>query len=332
VLEARFPGLDARSPTAAGVLARTVGKSVYELWLEQRRLAEELLPDTAEDWLERHVSLRGMSRIPASAATGIVRLTGTAGIPVPSAIALRGPSGAQYSTTTGGTIDGGGVLDVEVLAADAGTAGNAAAGVVLDLVSPVPGLSPQVATVQAPGLTGGRATETDDALRARLLALIREPPRGGAASDYEAWALEAGGIGYVAVQPNGMGPGTVGVVVALEGPAEAEAGDLARVEALIEDRRPVTASVYVLAAALLPVPLTIALTPDTVQVRSAVQAALQIFFRREARIGGLMPLSRISEAISSAGGEYSHEILSPAGAVTPEAAELPVLGPVSWSL
>ena len=69
---------------------------------------------------------------------------------------------------------------------------------------------------QGAGLTGGRATEADEALRARLLARIREPPRGGAASDYDFWARQVAGIGYVSVEPNGMGLGTVRVVVALE--------------------------------------------------------------------------------------------------------------------
>lgn len=332
-IEAQFPEIDARSSnTAGGVLARTVAKSTYEVWLEQRRLADELLPDTASDWLERHASIWGLTRLAASAASGTVRLAGSAGVVVPAGVALRGPTGARYTTTTGGTIDVGGTLDVEVLADDPGTAGNAAAATVLDLVSPIAGLTAQTATVQADGITGGRPTETDEALRTRLVARIRKPPAGGAPHDYEAWAREAVGIEYVSVRPNGMGAGTVVVAVALEGPAVAQAGDIARVEDSIEAQRPVTAQVYVVAATLLPVPLAIALSPDTVQVRSAVQVALQIFFRDEAAIGEGIPLSRISEAISSAGGEYSHRILSPIADVVPALSELPVLGAVTWSV
>lgn len=332
-IEAQFPEIDARSSnTAGGVLARTVAKSTYEVWLEQRRLADELLPDTASDWLERHASIRGVTRLVASAASGTVRLAGSAGVVVPAGVALRGPTGARYTTTTGGTIGVGGTLDVEALADDPGTAGNAVATAVLDLVSPIAGLTAQTATVQADGITGGRSTETDEALRARLLALIRKPPAGGAQHDYEAWAREAVGIGYVAVRPNGWGIGTVVVIVALEGPAVAQAGDIARVEDSIEAQRPVTAAVSVVAATLLPVPLTIALSPDTVQARDAVQVALQIFFRDEAAIGEGIPLSRISEAISSAAGEYSHRIVSPTVDPAPGIAELPVLGAVTWSV
>lgn len=332
-IEARFPAIDARSShTAGGVLARTIAKSTYEVWLEQRRLADELLPDTASDWLERHAVVWGVARLAASAATGTVRVSGASGTAVPAGIALRGPGGARYSTTTGGAIGAGGTLDVEVLADDAGTAGNATAATVLDLVSPIAGLSPQTAVVQAGGITGGRATETDEALRTRLLARIRRPPAGGTAHDYEAWAREAVGIGYVSVRPGGMGAGTVVVTVALEGPAVAQAGDIARVEAAIALERPVTAAVTVIAATLAPVALTIAVSPDTLQVRSAVLTALGIFFEREARIGEVLPLSRISEAISSAGGEYSHRIISPAGDVTPAVSALPVLGTVTWSV
>ncbi|MBW6402090.1 baseplate J/gp47 family protein [Roseomonas sp. HJA6] len=330
VIEAQFPGIDARTSTsAAGVLARAIAMSVYEVWLHQRRLADEMLPDTAADWLERLASIWGVPRNAATAATGLVQFSGAAGLVVPSGVQARGPTGARYTTTAGGPIAGDGTLIVAARADDTGTAGYAAAGTVLDLVSPIGGLTAQTATVQAPGLTGGRATDSDEVLRARLLAQIREPSRGGAAADYDKWARAVAGIGYVSVEAGGLG--TVRVIVALDGPAAAQPGDVTNVTASIEAARPVTAAVTVLAATLLPVALTVAVTPDTQAVRTAVQGALTIFFATDARIGQAIPLSRISEAISAASGEYSHRIVSPTSTVTPSSTQLPVLGTITWS-
>ncbi len=333
VIEAQFPDIDARSSnTAAGVLARSIAQSVYEVWLYQRRLADEMLPDTAVDWLERLASIWGVPRNPATAATGTVRFIGTVGLVVPSGVQARGATGVRVTTTAGGTIGSAGTLYVSARADDTGTASNLATGTVLDLVSPIAGLSAQTITVQAPGLSGGHAADMDEVLRARLLARIRRPPQGGAEDDYDTWARAVAGVGYVSIKANGLGAGTVQVVIALDGPAAAQPGDVANVAASIEMQRPVTASVTVVAATLLPVPMTIAIVPDTLAVRGAVRTALQIFFAGEARIGQAIPLSRLSEAISAATGEYSHHIISPASAVAPGPTELPVLGVVNWSV
>lgn len=331
VIEARLPGLNPRSEnTVEGILVRGWVMAVYALWLHHQRLAAELLPDTAEDWLERHASIWNITRLPATRSSGLARVEGAEDLAVPAEIVLRSPSGILFTSEAGGTIDGG-VLDLPLFADDPGSAGNLPAGTVLQLVSPVLGLTQQSAVVQAPGLTGGQDEEELEALRARLLQRIREPPAGGSRSDYDAWARRATGVAYVAVKPLWMGAGTVGVIVAMEGATAALPGDIDRVGAEIEVVRPVTANVFVVAATLLPSPFTIRLSPDTTATRAAVQAALQQHFLREAQIGVEMPLSRISEAISAAAGEYSHEILSPTGPIEPDETELPVLGAITWS-
>ncbi|MBR0643979.1 baseplate J/gp47 family protein [Plastoroseomonas hellenica] len=331
VAEALMPGTDARSDdTFLGVMAKMLGMGIYDVHLYQQRLAEELLPDTAQDWLERHASIWGVPRLQASRASGNVILAGTAGVVLPSGLALRDSTGALYTTTAGGTITASNIT-LPVLADVTGAAANLAAGTVLDLVSPFVGLNPQQAAVLAPGLSGGRARESDEALRGRLLARIRQRAQGGTAENYEEWARRANGVAYVAVHSQWMGAGTVGVLIAMEGPAPAEPGDVARAQAAIEAERPLCATVTVAPAQLVPVPLTIRLDPDTVATRASVTAAATAYFRTEAEIGGLLPLSRISEAISSAAGEYSHELLAPVAAIIPSPAELPVLGDITWA-
>lgn len=328
--ERLLPGIDARSEYAlAGVIARVQGLSTYDLWLHQRALADELLPDTAVDWLERHASLWGITRNAAEAAAGTVQVAGVNGTPVPGGISLRSATGALYTTQASATIAAG-VASLSVLADEAGAAGNLAASATLDLVSPIAGLSAQTATVEAAGLTGGQDEEDDQSLRSRLLARIRKPPAGGAARDYEAWAKEVAGVAYVSVVGGWQGAGTVGIIIAMTGPVAATAGDVANVLAVIDPARPVTAQPTVVAATLLPVALSIRVSPDSALTRAAIAANLAAFFVAEAAIGGAIPLSRISEAISAAGGEYSHEITSPTVAVTPAAYQLPVLGAITW--
>ena len=59
-------------------------------------------------------------------------------------------------------------------------------------------------------LTGGTDTETDEQLRARILHRIQNPPMGGAAADYVAWALAVPGVTRAWAAPE-QGVGTITV-------------------------------------------------------------------------------------------------------------------------
>jgi uncharacterized phage protein gp47/JayE len=324
---------DARSEnTVLGVLARVFAMSQFDLWLYQRRLAEDLMPDTAlAEALERHADVWGVTRLPASAAVGGVTLTGTDGTVIPSGTEFRAAAGQVFAATAAGTVASG-TVTVPVQAAEPGAAGNQTAGAVLQLVSPIAGVLPQSGVVAAGDIIGGADIETDEALRARLLARIRQPPAGGAAHDYEAWARAAlPDVVHVAVYGNWAGLGTVGVVVGMRGPRAPTSPEIAAIGAYIAPLRPVTADVAVIAAVPFPVDITLALSPDTVQTRAAVEAALATFFANDARIGRDLPVSRISEAISSAAGEYSHVLSVPAADLAMDDTELPILGDVTFS-
>jgi uncharacterized phage protein gp47/JayE len=324
--------VDARSPnTVLGVLARVFAMSAFDLWLYQRRLAEDLMPDTAlAEALERHADVWGVTRLPATAAAGTVTVTGTNGTTIPAGTEFRAAAGQVFATTAAGTIASG-TASLPVQATTPGAAGNQVVGAVLQLVAPVAGVLPQSGVVATGGITGGADIEADEALRTRLLARIRQPPAGGAAHDYEAWARAAlPDVQHVAVYGNWAGLGTVGVVVGMRGPRAPTSPEIASIGAYIAPLRPITADVQVLAAVPVAVNITLALTPDTVQTRAAVNAALATFFANDARIGQDLPVSRISEAISSAAGEYSHVITVPAADLPMADTELPVLGTVTF--
>ena len=122
----------------------------------------------------------------------------------------------------------------------AGVAGNLPIGPSLTFVSPVAGVT-GTATVGAGGLLNGAEAEADVDLRSRLLARIRQPAQGGAASDYLTWALEVSGISRAWVYPQELGAGTVTVRVvsdAAVGGLIPGAAKIAEVQAWINARRP----------------------------------------------------------------------------------------------
>lgn len=314
--------------------ARTDALGLYGTHLHLRWWGDQYMPDTAEaEQLVRHASIWGVYRRPATKAVGYAVFTGTPGLALPIGLQLRTPGGALVETSEADVVGAGGSVTLALVATEGGPAANTAGDTTLPIVTALAGLDPQAAVLDADGLTGGTAEELDDSLLERLLAVIREPGHGGADFDYPNWVRAAFAASKVKPIANWVGPGSVGVVVAMGtalAPAEPSPAEVAAIAAHLEGLRPVTAEVHVLSYLPLVVPFTLAITPDTLANRAAAQAALADHFAREAQIGTGMPLSRISEAISAANGEYAHRIEIPAAAITPAPRELPLLGDVTW--
>ncbi len=303
---------DASSPnTVLGATARIVGMSAFGLYLYQSYLADELWPDTAQDNLDRIAGIWGLTRIPAAAASGSVSVTGTVNAALPGAIALADASGNGYTTGAGATLSGG-AATLTVSANTAGAQGNLAAGTVLTVVSGLAALSPQTATVLAPGFSGGAPVESNAALQLRVLARIRQRGRGGSVADYQQWAEAASAaVAYTGVVPDWAGPGSVGVFLAGAGPSVLTSAEVSTVDAALQTQRPVTAKVYTSAAAIEPLNATVHLNPDTVANRAAATAAFGAWIAADATIGGTLYMSRLDAALAAADGEFSHERTAP---------------------
>lgn len=292
-------------------------------------VAEQILPDTAgAESLDRHGSIWGVVRKAASKAVGTVTLTTTVGAAVPSGAELVHASGLTFVVTAGVTATGTSTA-VATEATAAGAAGNLAAGEPLTLISPIVG----VQSVGASGtLAGGADVESDDALRARILDRIRQPPHGGADFDYRAWALEVAGVTRAWVLPQHFGVGTVGITFVMDDRADIvpTAGDVSLVQAHIDEVRPVTADAQVFAPGTLAVDLTVEVSPDTPEVRAAIEAEVDDFLRREAAPGGTIYLSRLREAVSQAAGETHHEMTAPTANIVLPAGTIAILGTITW--
>lgn len=325
-----FSRLPRRSVLEA--LARMLAGASHLLHGHLDWTSRQAMVDTAEaEHLNRHASIYGINRKAAEFATGSVALTGNDGAAVSAGTLLQRADGVRYLTLTDVEISSGGAT-VDIQAELAGAAANEDAEVELFLVSPVSGVS-STATILAGGLASGADEEDDEALRARVLQRIREKPQGGAAHDYEAWTLEVAGITRAWILPGWIGVGTVGVTFVKDAdpstifPAEQ---DLQDVRDHLEPLRPVTADVVVFAPTAKLLQPTIALAPNSIAARDAVEAAIVALLQREAEPGGTLHLSRLSEAISLAAGESSHVLVAPVADVVSQPHELLVLDSITW--
>ena len=239
----------------------------------------------------------------------------------------------EFMTDAEATISGG-VASVAVTAVVAGTNSNTAASSAANLVTPIAGVN-SAATVNSGGLANGTDTETDDALRIRLLDRIQQPPHGGADFDYTKWALEVAGVTRAWVYAQELGLGTVSVRFVVDDHESSIIPDstkVTEVQDYIDALRPVTAAVTVVAPVAVPLDLTITgLSPATSTVQAAVTAELTDLLRREAEPGGTILISHIREAISVAAGEVDHALTTPSADVTHSTGEIAILGTITWA-
>lgn len=334
---ARFPGADTRTRRSPlDVFSRVIGYTHHTIYGFAAWLSKQLLADTAEtDWLVRHGEIHGITRKPSSYATGVLVVTGTEGAQIPDGAMWQRTDGTQYQTDAAVTIDGGGTAEVVVTSMLPGLAGNAVAATPVNIVSPVAAIV-STAVVGSLGIAGGADSESDDSLRARVLARIQWPPHGGSRDDYVAWALSIPGVTRAWTFPLGNGPGTVIVRIMMDDTYSdgiPHSGDVATVQAYIDrqDVRPVQSTVTVAAPVAVPLSFTITIYPDTPTVRQAVEDELRDLIRREAVPAGTLLISHIREAVSVAAGEYDHSIISPTTSQTVTSAQINTFGSITWT-
>ncbi len=332
-IEARLPGADSSlKHSVLGVIAAVHAGAMHGVYGYLDWQARQLLPDTADsEMLERHASIWGVSRKPATLATGAALASGLDGSVVPAGTRLQRAGGLEYAVQTEVVISGG-TATLQLAATSAGGASATPAGTKLTLVSPIAGVQAE-AVVIAPGLGGAADPESDEALRARLLARLRQAPEGGARHDYVAWTLAVPEVTRCWIFPGWAGAGTVGVAFMMDGredPVPMPA-DVAAVEAALVPVAPVTADLVVFAPAVEAIDFEITgLTPDDASVRDAVVAELRDLLFRTSQPGGTVLISQIREAISLAAGESDHVLVSPVANVVTAPGALAVLGTIDW--
>jgi len=303
------------------------------LYLFLEWLSRNLLPDTADtEWLDRHADIwLEEGRKPASFASGTVTVTGSDGSAVPTGARLVAGDD-EFEVTAGATVSAGQAV-LAVQAVEPG-AKNLDEGTTLELVEAVQGIDSD-ATVDVPGFAGGAEQETDDDLRARVIARIQQPPHGGAAHDFVAWALQMPGVTRAWTFPLEMGVGTVTVRFVMDDGDTVgipDAADLALVKAHIDGLRPVAVVDFFVEA---PVPVAMDITisnlaSDTPETRGAIDASLRKMLRNRSKPGQTIYRAWMAEAISIAAGEDHHD-LTAANIVPANDGEMVVMGTITYA-
>jgi uncharacterized phage protein gp47/JayE len=265
------------------------------------------------EFLDGWLATYGLVRKPAVAAAGLVQGTGVADAVLSAGVLLQASNGQTYRVTTSITVPVGGVVQAQVLAVIPGVAGELGAAATLSLISPVTGIDSPFSTTA--GISGGADSETDDQAIYRLQQRLSNEPMGGSPADYARWALEVPGITRAWGVRNPSGATTAGVIIMADANTNGLATSIQQgaVYTYITDpKRGPPDELFVIIPTLVPVNITVHLTPDSAAIRAAVMAALQDVFYREGLPGGSIPQSHIVEAISTTVGEYNHTISSPA--------------------
>jgi uncharacterized phage protein gp47/JayE len=333
-IESRLPSSDARLRRSnLNVIARIHSGVTHGLYGFLEWMSKQLLPDTSEvEFLDRQSSIWNITRKAATKATGSITFTGTNTTVIPVNTTVQRSDGVEFITDVEATITGG-VASVAVTAVVAGIDSNTDELSKVSLVTPIAGVNSSVA-IDSGGIANGTDTESDDALRIRLLDRIQQPPHGGASFDYTKWALEVAGVTRAWVYEQELGLGTVTVRFVVDDHESSIIPDAAKVTEVqdhIDAVRPVTAAATVVAPVAVELDLTITgLSPATSEVQAAIEAELTDLLRREAEPGGTILISHIREAISVAAGEYDHELTTPSADVTHSTGEIAILGTITW--
>ena len=334
-----------------GVLADLVSNAASDLYGYVDWIAHQAVPWTATgEFLAGWAALRGITRVPASAATGSITFSGTIGASLPVGAMIRRTDGVTYQTTSAAVVGPSGSVTVSVLCLVVGLTGNYPAGLSMSLVNGADGIM----SAGTSGLiSGGADQEIDDSLRSRMLARYRQVPQSGASYDFSSWALAVPGVTRAWVYAGLMGAGSVTVwtmfdnanaatggfpaggagVAAAEYRGQAATGDLLTVANVIYPLRPVTAVVYANAPTAFPVNFTITnLVGSTAAMRTAVQAAINAVFLSNADVlGGTIYLSQLDNAILSVPGVTTFTLTAPSANITAPLGSLPVLGTLTFA-
>lgn len=332
------------------LFSRALASQSHELHGAIARAARQSVPSLADDdevILEWAKTMLEVPRKQPTRATGTVTFPGTDGVVIPLGreMSLLLKSETRFRATAEVTVAGGSAT-VPVEAIDLGAIGNAALGAKTVLLVPIAGLV-STGTVQSPGITGGFDLETIASVKERVVHRFRNPPRGGVPADFEAWAREIPGVDKAWGILYYDGIGTIATAIVTKNPFAEEwilpsAPLLAEVQAHIDSVAPrFMRSRPVFAPTLVPVDFEINLSPNTPAVRAAVEAEIRDLLLREASLGGqewerptyedprpphIIPLTHVTEAISTAAGEVDHELVAPVANLQANQFELLVPG------
>lgn len=169
------------------------------------------------EFLDAHAKCRGMTRKPATAATGEITITGEADTVIPagtmfSTASINGAESVDYRTTEAAKIPESGSIKVRVMCTKTGTVGNTTVNTVVLVASRNTGIT---AVTNESEITGGTESETDASMQDRIVEYDRSQGESytGSVQDYKRWATSVAGVGDATIIPANDDTGLVTIIV-----------------------------------------------------------------------------------------------------------------------
>lgn len=297
------------------------------------------------DYLDDHVTEAGITRKPGDYATGTVDLKATVDVTVPAGTVLATISGLEFVTDAEAVITPPavqpdpdnpepGVATVNVTATAVGRDYNISPYTLRLVPREFENL---VILEQAQAFTGGLDAESDDDLRARYFAVIRNRSGAGNPDNYKGWALEVNGTKAAKVFRATPSPGSVTIAVASqEGVPDAELVD--EVQARINAHANVLSNNIVVPATALPIDMsgTLTLMPDTLlaDVQTAFEDSVVSYLESLYYTGEPVRYSAVYQLLLNTTGvlDVSDFIMNGAVAnILAEGTDIAVLGKVTFT-
>lgn len=327
-----LPGSDAWSwPNNIYASAKVVAGMAFEVFGFASYISKMIFVSTAPDieTLKLHGNEFNIPQLPSAPAGGNVTFVSTDAITVATSATIQRADGVAYLVTAGGVLATAGTLQVPVTAAADGALSNSEAGTPLTALSGVTGPGDFTISVGAGDITQGADVEGPESYRQRILFRKRNPPQGGAPSDYVIWAKQISGVSRVFVERLWAGSGTVRVFIFMDGlypNGIPDATAIERAQEYIESVAPSSAAITVAAGSPVTIDVTVAnLAPNTTDTQEAILNELRAAFLRLGRVAGSnaprssmpflatpagFPLAWIYQAISNAAGVASFDLPS----------------------
>lgn len=308
-----------------------VAAQIYSLYVQAEWTRRQCFPQTAQgEDLDKHASLRGITRRKAAQAEGTVRFyvdeAREEDTVVEAGTVCMTAGGVRFTTDRDVLIPAGELwCDAPVTAVEPGVSGNVGQGTIVYMALPPMGIA---ACANPEALSNGQDAESDEELRKRVLDTYQRLANGANNAFYQQTALSFDGVAAVAVIPRSRGVGTVDVVPSAQGGVP----DQTLLDALqdhFDHVREIACDVKVLPPTVETVDLSVKLWAREGQtfqeVSKAVRTRLEGWFNGQ-RLGQPLPRAQLISLIYGVDGVANCQLVKPVADLPLGSTVLPVLG------
>lgn len=177
-----------------------------------------IFPETSYgSFVDGHAKGKGMTRRPATAASGEITITGNPNTVIPagsmfSTAAVNDTPSVDYRTLSDTTIPETGIVTVDVECTQTGIIGNTMENTIVLVSSRLMGIT---AVTNEEPVTGGTEEENDASLIARIVEYNKSQGESyvGSVSDYKRWAMSVPGVGRATVISANDTSGMVTIII-----------------------------------------------------------------------------------------------------------------------